>query len=261
MRRSTIFVLALVVLALLAAASLPAQSLLDNEHYKKAQELKAQSDAAYAAGDYDLSASLAAQAKEELAKSDAWVQEELGRYRANGWGQIAVERLAEAKADGADKRSPELYGEAAGAVDSAMAAYGGGSWLDSIDFAKLAIATLGRIPAAQAAVAVKPVEKPVETPVEEPAAEPGTPELPATYTVRLIPERRDCLWRIAGYPFVYNNPWKWKVLYAANRDILLEPDNPDLIEVGQVLVIPSIAGETREGMYDPSLEYPTFGAQ
>lgn len=257
MRRSTIFVLALVVLALLAAVSLAAQSLLDNEHYKKAQELKAQSDAAYAAGDYDLSASLAAQAKEELTKSDAWIQEELGRYRANGWVQLAVERLAEAKADGADKRAKDLYDEAAAAVDSAMAAYGGGSWLDSIDFAKHAIATLGQIPAAQTVAAVEPVEEPVE----EPVAEPGAPGLPATYTVRLIPERRDCLWRIAGYPFVYNNPWKWKVLYEANRDILLEPDNPHLIEVGQVLVIPSIAGETREGRYDPSLEYPTFGAQ
>ena len=74
-----------------------------------------------------------------------------------------------------------------------------------------------------------------------------SPALPATYTVQLSSSARDCLWRIAGYPFVYNNPWKWKVLWEANRDILIDPNNPDLIEVGQVLTIPSIAGEYREG--------------
>lgn len=259
MRRSTIFMLALVVLAL-AAASLSAQSLLDNEYYKKAQELKAQSDAAYTAGDYDLSASLAAQAKEQLAKSDAYVEERLGAYRANGWLQVANDRLAAAKAAGADKDAKEQYDEAAWAIDSAKAAYDGGSWLDSIDFSKYAITTLDSIPAKEPVAVVEPVEEPVEEPVVEPV-EPGAPGLPATYTVRLILERRDCLWRIAEYPWVYNDPWKWKVLWEANRDILLEPDNPNLIEVDQVLTIPSIAGETREGMYDPSLEYPTFAGE
>ena len=248
MRRSTIFMLALVVLAL-AAASLSAQSLLDNEYYKKAQELKAQSDAAYAAGDYDLSASLAAQAKEQLAKSDAYVEAQLGRYRANGWLQVANDRRARAKAAGADKDAKEQYDSAAGDIASSKAAYDGESWEISIDFSKQAIATLESIPAKEPVAVVEPV------------VEPGTPGLPATYTVRLILERRDCLWRIAEYPWVYNNPWKWKVLWEANRDILIDPDNPDLIEVGQVLTIPSIAGETREGMYDPSLEYPTFGTE
>ena len=113
-----------------------------------------------------------------------------------------------------------------------------------------AIATLERIPG---------VEPLVVTPVE-PVVEAGTPPLPATYQVQLILEARDCLWRIAGYPFIYNNPWKWKVLYEANRGILIDPNNPDLIDVGQVLTIPSIAGEFREGDYDYRLEYPVFGA-
>jgi nucleoid-associated protein YgaU len=252
MRRSTITILALVVLGFIAAA-LPAQSLLDNEYYKKGQALKAQSDAALAAGDYDAATTLAAQAEEQFAKSDAYVEEMLGRYRANGWLQRGNELLAQAKADGKDKGSPELFGEAAGDLTLAKASYDGGTYEDSVDFSKRAIATLEQIPGVQPVV-VTPV-KPVE-PVE-----PGPPELPATYTVRLILERRDCLWRIAEYPFVYNNPWKWKVLYEANRDILLDPNNPNLIEVGQVLTIPSIAGETREGEYDPSLAYPVFGAE
>ncbi len=255
MRRSTITILALVVLGFIASA-LPAQSLLDNEYYKKAQALKAQSDTALAAGDYDLSASLAAEAKANLIKSDAYVEEMLGRYRANGWLQRGNEQLAQAKAAGADKTAKELYDEAASDLDMAKASYDGGTYDDSIDFSRRAIATLDTIPAP---VAIQPATTTTVEPTV--TVEPTTPELPATYTVQLILERRDCLWRIAEYPFVYNNPWKWKVLYEANRDILIEPNNPNLIEVGQVLTIPSIAGERREGDYDPALTYPVFGAE
>ncbi|HEY9055127.1 MAG TPA: hypothetical protein VIO60_09940, partial [Rectinemataceae bacterium] len=79
--------------------------------------------------------------------------------------------------------------------------------------------------------------------------------LPAKYVVRLIPERRDCLWRIAEYAFVYNNPLKWPVLYEANKKTFKDPSNPDLIFPGQVLVIPSIKGEKREGTWDPKKTY------
>jgi nucleoid-associated protein YgaU len=265
MRRSTIIILALVVLGFVAAA-LPAQSLLDNEYYKKAQALKAQSDTALAAGDYDTAASLAADAKDNFAKSDAYVEEMLGRYRANGWMQVGNDYLAKAKAAGSDTSAKELYDDAANDLAMAKAAYDGGTYLDSVDFSKRAIATLGTIPAATP-VAVTPVQpvvtpvQPVVTPVQPVAVPTESVTLPATYTVRLIPERRDCLWRIAEYPFVYNDPWKWKVLYEANRDILIEPDNPDLIEVGQVLTIPSLTGEWREGEYDSTMSYPVFSAK
>ncbi len=79
--------------------------------------------------------------------------------------------------------------------------------------------------------------------------------LPAAYIVRLIPERRDCLWRIAEYPFVYNNPLKWPVLYEANKKTFKDPSNPNLIYPGQVLVIPSIKGEKREGTWDSKKTY------
>jgi nucleoid-associated protein YgaU len=49
---------------------------------------------------------------------------------------------------------------------------------------------------------------------------------PKYYTVRLIPARRDCLWRIAEYPFVYNNPYKWTVLYEANKKTFRTPIIP-----------------------------------
>ncbi len=79
--------------------------------------------------------------------------------------------------------------------------------------------------------------------------------LPATYKVRLIPERRDCLWRIAEYQFVYNNPYKWPVLYEANKKTFKDPSNPNLIFPDQVLTIPSIKGEVRQGAWDPKKTY------
>jgi nucleoid-associated protein YgaU len=56
-----------------------------------------------------------------------------------------------------------------------------------------------------------------------------------TYTVRLIPDARDCLWRIASYPDIYGNASLWPKIWEANRDQI--PD-PDVIQPGQVLVIP-----------------------
>ncbi|MDP2790360.1 MAG: hypothetical protein Q8O15_01240 [Rectinemataceae bacterium] len=79
--------------------------------------------------------------------------------------------------------------------------------------------------------------------------------LPEKYVVRLIPARRDCLWRIAEYAFIYNNPLKWPVLYEANKKTFKDPSNPDLIFPNQVLVIPSIKGETRSGTWDPKKTY------
>lgn len=65
------------------------------------------------------------------------------------------------------------------------------------------------------------------------------------YVVKLIPKKRDCLWRIAGYEFVYGNPWKWKLIYSANKDLI---KNPDLIYPGQVFMIPPLPLEnTPEG--------------
>ena len=55
------------------------------------------------------------------------------------------------------------------------------------------------------------------------------------YTVRLIPERRDCLWRIAEYPQIYGDPYLWPKIWRRNRKLI---QNPDLIYPGWQLVIP-----------------------
>lgn len=57
------------------------------------------------------------------------------------------------------------------------------------------------------------------------------------YTVRLIPDKRDCLWRISEYNFIYNTPFLWPRIWKANKSIII---NPDLIYPGQVLSIPNV---------------------
>jgi nucleoid-associated protein YgaU len=50
----------------------------------------------------------------------------------------------------------------------------------------------------------------------------------------------DSLWSIAGLPQIYDNSYQWPRLYIANQDRLTDPNNPNLIEPGQVLQVPSL---------------------
>ncbi len=56
-------------------------------------------------------------------------------------------------------------------------------------------------------------------------------ELVTTHTV----VKGETLWKIAGYPHIYGDPYKWKRIYEANKDIL---EGPDSLKLGQVLIIP-----------------------
>ena len=84
--------------------------------------------------------------------------------------------------------------------------------------------------------------------------------LPASYKIGLVPELRntDSLWTIAASAFVYNDPYKWPVLYKANKASLPDPANPNLLKSGQIIVIPSIGGERRDGLWDPKKTYPVY---
>lgn len=68
-----------------------------------------------------------------------------------------------------------------------------------------------------------------------PLADVEVVKLNGYYVVRLIPNRRDCLWRIAEYENIYSDPWKWRLIYNANRKII---DDPNLIYPHQRLIIP-----------------------
>ena len=76
---------------------------------------------------------------------------------------------------------------------------------------------------------------------------PSDQSLPGYYRVRLIPEDRDSLSKIAGYDCAYGDITKWQALYDANKDILVDSENPDLIHPGQRIEIPARPGETRSG--------------
>jgi hypothetical protein len=231
------------VFLVLGGAALGAQSLLDNEYYKQAVALQAQSDRAFEAGDYDNATIFAKQAKENFEKSDAYVQKMLGFYRANGWLERANERLTYAKAIDADVHYAEDYDRAANDVANSKVMLDAAEYTRSVYLSKDAIEALKDVAPVQAAKPPEPPPEMKETP------------LPATYTVRLNMQKRDCFWRIAALPFVYNDPWKWKTLYEANKAVIADPKNPDLIEPGQVFTIPSIQGEVRDGEYDPEKTY------
>ena len=55
------------------------------------------------------------------------------------------------------------------------------------------------------------------------------------YTVRLMPDRRDSLWRIAEYDGIYATPWEWPKIWKRNQKLI---QNPDLIYPGWQLIIP-----------------------
>ena len=61
------------------------------------------------------------------------------------------------------------------------------------------------------------------------------------YTVKYKPARRDCLWRIAGYNYIYDDPRLWPRIYKANKSQI---KNPDLIFPGQIFDIPPASGST-----------------
>ncbi|MBD3393223.1 MAG: hypothetical protein GF418_13950 [Chitinivibrionales bacterium] len=46
------------------------------------------------------------------------------------------------------------------------------------------------------------------------------PDKPMSYTVREIPERRDCLWYISEYDFIYGDPAQWPKIYRANKGLI-----------------------------------------
>jgi nucleoid-associated protein YgaU len=232
------YLLILIVLAAASSLALGAQSLADNPNYQKSLELSAQAKDAFDAGDYDAATEYANQAKEYALLSDQYVAKMLAKAAADKAMGQAKDKLAWADGVGAKGKYPDLYKQATDRYGEAETAYGGEDYKTAEDRARESIAALDGIAAA--------------------IAKAGGDSWPAVYVVRLIPERRDCLWRIAEYPFIYNNPLKWTVIYEANKKTFRDPGNPNLIFPGQKLVIPAIKGETRDGTYDPSKQYKSF---
>lgn len=62
------------------------------------------------------------------------------------------------------------------------------------------------------------------------------------YVVKLDLKKRDSLWSIAEKKEIYGDPWKWIVIYDANKDQI---DDPNLIYPEQKLVVPPVPSKKK----------------
>jgi hypothetical protein len=216
------------------AAPVIPNSLRNNRYYVESVRLTNLAQETFDYGDYDASSEYAAEALRYAQLSDEYVALQLKIKETNDAIAAARSRLDWATSVGAAGVYPTEYGRAQTAYDEAVAFRAGEAWDQAIAAAQRVINALAYIRAPE-------TDK--------------TPALPARYTVRPWAVSKDCLWNIAGRPWAYGDPTKWKLLYDANRGNMPEPNNPDLIHPGMVLDIPSIQGEVRQGVWDESAVY------
>lgn len=243
-----------------------AQNIFENEFYLKSLEYRQMADKSYAEGDYEQAYSFALKAEEYAGLSDQYIAKMKAMYQANAKLSAAQRRIDYANAIKLVSFHPSLYEEAVQTFASAEELYKNENYEEALVQAQAVIDLLVGITPQGTKIAQEPesdgtskksnsADKTVD---KTNNVAPIVQLLPKFYTVRLIPERRDCFHRIAEYAFVYGDPYKWEILYNKNKHLLVNPDNPHLIHPGQVFEIPSIKGESRDGMYDPEIDYPSI---
>jgi len=213
-------------------------SISRNEFYLRSVELNKLAAETFEYGDYEASIGFAQEAVHYAQLSDEYVSNQLIAEAA---------RLLKWSDDNKfSTKFPNNFMEGKTQYENAIEANANENWNDSIDSAIKAIEIFTAFQTSG-----KPPATTTTTPNNTTTTTPSGP-LASQYTVRTWRVEKDCLWNIAGYPWVYNDPWKWKVLYDANKDKMPEPANPDLIEPGMILDIPPLSGEKRQGMWSPT---------
>jgi len=218
-RRITLAILISVFLLMpVFAAEIPI-SISNNEFHLESIRLSKLAQETFETGDYDASAGFAQEAIRYALLSDEFVS---GKLIAE------AERLKVlSEKSNMIERFPENYNDAVNYYDNAVVFHSGEEWNESIPSAINAIEIFGVFATTGAL--------PTGTGTRPPAvAATGQNQ----YTVRTWRVEKDCLWNIAGYAWVYGDPWKWRRLYEANKSRMPDPNNPDLIEPGMVLDIP-----------------------
>lgn len=226
---SVLFILCVFVIPFFSA------SYTNNQYQQAARRYSVMAEKAFDDGEYDLASEYAAEAAKNAELSRAYIEKMLARADAEKQMNAARTRLRWAANVHGERNFPSAYATAKQAIDDGTAAWTKEDYPATKQFA---------IKALDALSVVKEI----------------TP-LPQFYVVRPWGESGDCYWNIAGRPWVYNSPLLWEHLYSENRGIMRKPDNPNLIFPGMILKIPSIAGEYREGMYNPSITYEAFTPQ
>ncbi|MDR1986254.1 MAG: hypothetical protein LBP88_04695, partial [Treponema sp.] len=192
--------------------------------FMAAQDAYAQAFQKRLADDLDGAIAAAEQARRAVARIDLWKREE-----TNGALVAAKERLDWAAAINAETNFPDAYGAAQAAYAEAVQARTVQDWEKTLAAANRVLELLA--------------------PVHE------ISPLPAQYRIRTWLNERDCLWNIAGYPWVYNDPSQWGLLYEANRSKLPDINDPNFVLPEIILDIPRIQGEIREGLWEENRSY------
>ncbi|MEL3904810.1 MAG: hypothetical protein P1P63_06845 [Treponemataceae bacterium] len=223
-----------VCLLLTAVFSFAAELSYDNNQYQRESRRYSElAQQAFDEGDYQRSIEYSKKAEELAAKSYEYIQLMLARSEAETQMNRARTRYSWAKENGAERKNPEAFARATEALNA------GGLAFDNEQY-DVAVVCANQV--LDALSVVKGDESQFLT-------------LPSQYTIRTFRGEKDCLWNIAKNPAVYNDPFKWTILYEANKNKLPDPNNPNWVEPGIVLDIPAIAGEKRSGMYDPKAIY------
>ncbi|MCL2601190.1 MAG: LysM peptidoglycan-binding domain-containing protein [Treponema sp.] len=208
----------------------------NNRYFLESERLTVLAQQAFDEGDFLTSTEYSEEAVRFAALSDEYVRLQLIIWETDNIIASARERLTFATAAGAATRYPEEYSEAQAAYAEARSYRAAESWDEAVDAAYRVLVALANIS---------------DLPVAA-----GRAQLPSQYTVRSWAEFRDSLWTIAGRSWAFNDPRQWRRLYEANRNKMPQTGNPDLIHPGMILDIPSIRGETRQGMWQPGVQYP-----
>lgn len=225
----------LAIVSLIFAASLVfAASYKNNTYQKMADEYTRKAQNALDAGEYVLAEEYAAKAEENARLSEEFVKKMLAKSECDVLMKQAAKKLEYAKSVNAERNFPMAYSSAQKSYASAQEAYGTEDYATASAFARKVLEALADI---------KEI----------------TP-LPEFYVVRPWVETRDCYWNISGRPYVYDNPLLWENLYQANKSNMPRPNDPNLILPGMKMKIPSITGEYREGVYNPSKKYDPYSA-
>ena len=218
----------------------------NNSYFQASQRYYKLAEGAYDFGDYDSSTNYAQEAIRYARLSDEYVALQMKIKEANDAIAAAKSRIDWATSSGASKQYPSEFRDAESWYGKSISARSAEEWDSAIDAAHRVVELLAYIGAAPAKT---------EAPVDRTDTDTGTDFLPATYTVRTWASFKDCLWNIAGRPWAYGDPFKWRLLYDANKSKLRDPNNPDLIEPGMVLSIPSLKDEVRQGAWDENKAY------
>ncbi|MGA1841684.1 MAG: hypothetical protein ACMUIU_13760 [bacterium] len=162
------------------------------------------------------------------------------REQARGTLDAARQALLGAEMAGAEKYDPEDYHSLEALFGEADTAYSAEEYTIAVQKAEEVTKRARRLElAAKRAAELEKEEekKPEEEIAEEIAEEIEGPQYvqPVTVYDSHLVQKGECLWIISEYERIYANPFKWPLIYKANRSQI---NDPDLIFPGQNLAIP-----------------------